>query len=138
MTHTSAETRESPTSSPSSGALRALRTSATVTVLVLAYQFVTAGQILSHNRSAGEFHGGGAIVLHVVAGVTTLAAAAHWRLRGAPAWPAVLAALVFVLSFAQAYFGEHRALWLHVPGALMLTVGAVAVTAWSFTRAARL
>ena len=49
----------------------------------------------------------------------------------------MLAVVVFVLSFVQAYYGDHTNLKIHVPGAMVLTVGIVWITAWSFTRAVR-
>jgi hypothetical protein len=119
-------------------ALRMLQGTAVLTLLVLMWQFATAGQILSASDTARELHGTGAIALHVISAATMLSAAAHWWLRRAPVVPTILAALVFALSFVQAYLGESGALWLHVPGALVLTVGAVWVTAWSFTSGARL
>jgi hypothetical protein len=73
----------------------------------------------------------------VLSGLTAIAALAYWRLRGAPLWPGILAAVVFVLSFVQAYFGERSTLYIHVPGAMILTIGAVWVAAWSFTPGAR-
>jgi predicted membrane protein len=82
-------------------------------------------------------HATGAIVLHVVTGLLTVAAVLYARADRGPWWPAAVAAVVFVLSFVQAYFGEHTNLAIHVPGALVLTVGIVWVTAWSFTRVRR-
>lgn len=114
-----------------------LRVLAVLTVVVLAWQFVTAGSLVGAGGSEGaeELHGTGAIVLHVVSGLTTIAAALAWR-AGAAVWPTVVAALVFVLSFVQASVGEGATLSLHVPGAMILTLGAVLVAAWSFTRGA--
>lgn len=119
--------------------LRAVQVTAVLTVLNLLWQFVSAGELIGRlgNEAWKEPHGTGAIVLHVLSGLAMLAAAALWRLRGAPLWPTVLAAVVFVLSFVQAYLGEGRTLWLHVPGAMVLTVGAVWLAVWSFLPAAR-
>ncbi len=82
-------------------------------------------------------HATGAVVLHVVTGLLALAAIAYGRAERGPWWPAVLAVVVFVLSFVQAYYGDHTNLKIHVPGAMVLTVGIVWITAWSFTRAVR-
>jgi hypothetical protein len=111
-----------------------------LTVLELLWQFATAGQMVGplHPRGAHELHSAGAIVLHVLTGLLTIAAVAYWRGRGAPLWPAVLAAVVFVLTFVQAYLGDDDTLYLHVPGALILTLGSVWLLAWSFTPGARL
>ena len=107
-----------------------------LSVLTLAVQYLTAGQMLPRGGPV-EIHATGAIVLHVVTGLLTIAAALFARAHRAPWWPAVLAALVFVVSFVQAYDGSHTNLALHVPGAMLLTFGTVWITAWSFTRAVR-
>jgi hypothetical protein len=132
MTHTAAGRR---TAVPA--ALVALRVLALLTVAVLLWQFVTAGGFVGTPGAEGavELHATGAVVLHVVSGLTTVAAAVLWR-AGAAAWPVAVAALVFVLSFVQAYVGSHGPLLVHVPGAMVLTTGAVLVAAWSFTRGA--
>jgi hypothetical protein len=118
--------------------LTTVRVFAVLTVVNLLVQFLTAGELLSRGGSeaALPIHSTGAIVLHVLSGIAAIAALAYWQLRGAPLWPGVLAAVVFVLTFVQAYFGSGRTLYIHVPGAMILTVGAVWVAAWSFTRAA--
>lgn len=108
-----------------------------LSLVSLAFQFVTAGELVAHSGASPDVHGGGAIVLHVITGLTTLAAAMHWRKRHTAVWPALVAGLVFVFSFVQAALGDIGAMWAHVPGALVLTVGAVWVAAWSFGRAAR-
>ena len=113
----------------------ALRVLSVLTVLSLAWQFVTAGQLFP-DGGPEELHAGGAVVLHVLSGLTALAAGLAWR-RGAPLWVAVVAGLVFVLSFVQAALGGYDTLWAHVPGALVLTIGAVAVATWALVRAAR-
>jgi O-antigen/teichoic acid export membrane protein len=116
--------------------LRAVQVLAVLSVLNLVCQYVTAGQLFPRGGPLG-LHATGAIVLHVVTGLLTLAALLYGRAHRGPWWPAVLAAVVFVLSFVQAYYGEHTNLAIHVPGALVLTVGIVWVTAWSFTRGVR-
>ena len=132
----------------STGALPAVRTSdpvlttlrvlAVLTVVNLLVQFLTAGRLVSRGGSEGAegIHSTGALVLHVLSGLTAAAAVAYWRLRGAPLWPGILAAVVFVLSFVQAYYGGRSTLYIHVPGAMILTIGAVWVAAWSLSRAA--
>ncbi|GLZ47773.1 hypothetical protein Acsp06_39580 [Actinomycetospora sp. NBRC 106375] len=116
--------------------LTAVRITAVLSVIVLAWQFVTAGALLPRGGPIG-LHATGAIVLHVVLGLLAIAAILWSRAARGPWWPAVLAVVVFVLSFAQAYAGEHGILALHVPCAMLLTVGTVWVAAWSFTSAAR-
>lgn len=116
--------------------LIAVQVTAVLAVLVLAWQFVTAGQLLPRGGPVA-LHGGGAIVLHVVTGLLTIAAILRARVGRGPWWPAVVSAGVFALTFVQAWLGEHGLLAFHVPCALLLTLGAVWVTAWSFSPAAR-
>jgi hypothetical protein len=140
MTHstTSASTIDGARPTGSAVALlRAVQVTAVLSLLTLVCQYVTAGQILPRGGPLVGLHATGAIVLHVVTGLLTVAAVLFGRAHGGPWWPAVLAAVVFVLSFVQAYYGEHTNLAIHVPGALVLTVGIVWITAWSFTRAVR-
>src|ERR1700712_1598940 len=119
------------------GALRAVQVTAVLAVLNLVVQYVTAGQILPRGGPAIGVHATGAIVLHVVTGLLALAAILYARAQRGPWWPPVVAVLVFVCTFVQAYFGDEGNLKVHVPGALVLTVGIVWLTAWSFTRAVR-
>ncbi|SDX60282.1 hypothetical protein SAMN05661080_00536 [Modestobacter sp. DSM 44400] len=115
---------------------RALRMSAVLTVVSLAFQFVTAGQLFPQGGPE-ELHAGGAIVLHVLSGLTAIAAVLLWRRSAAPPWAAVLAVVVFVLTFVQAATGGRDTLWVHVPGAMVLTVGAAWVMVWSLGRGTR-
>lgn len=124
-------------SASSSATLRFLRFAAVASVLVVLFQFVTAGQILATGPSATAVHGVGAIAMHIIFGLTVLAAAIHWRVRGSAVWPVVVAAVAFVLTFFQAHFGSTGAMALHVPIAVLLTTGIVWVAAWSFTPSAR-
>src|SRR5690242_20932570 len=101
----------------------ALRVLSVLTVLSLAWQFVTAGQLFPRGGPE-ELHAGGAIALHVLSGLTAVAAVLLWRRGGAPVWLAGLAVVVFVLTFVQAAVGGRETLWIHVPGAIVLTVGA--------------
>lgn len=110
----------------------ALRSLAVATVVVLGWQFVTAAGLFT-GGDAGP-HGTGAIVLHVVTGLTALAAGWLGGVRGGPWWPTVVAAAVFAFTFVQASFGDLAGLVVHVPGAMALTVGSVWVAAWSFLR----
>lgn len=120
-----------PEVSPSAPVL-ALRTLAIAALVVLAWQFVSAAGLFT-GGSVGP-HGTGAIVLHVVTGLTALAAVWARSARGGPWWPAVLAAAVFAATFVQAQFGELTSLIVHVPGAMVLTVGSVWLAAWSVLR----
>ncbi|MBW0101132.1 hypothetical protein [Pseudonocardia sp. KRD291] len=113
--------------------LRTLQVASALSVLNLAWQFVTAGELFP-GGGPEELHAVGAITLHVVTGVVALAAVAWFRPFGGSLWPAVVAVLVFAASFVQAAYGARDSLGVHVPGAMVLTVGAVWVAAWSFTR----
>jgi predicted small integral membrane protein len=119
--------------------LTTLRVLAVLTVVNLLVQFLTAGELVTRGGDEGALpiHSTGAIVLHVLSGLAAIAALAYWRLRGAPLWPGIVAAVVFVLTFVQAYFGSGRTLYIHVPGAMILTIGAVAVAVWAFLPTAR-
>jgi hypothetical protein len=112
---------------------RALQVAAVLTLLSLAFQYVTAGQLFPRDGPE-ELHAGGAIVLHVLSGLTAVAAVLLWRRGGSSVRMAVLAGVVFVLTFVQAATGGRDTLWIHVPGALVVTVGAVWVAVWSFSR----
>lgn len=121
-------------------ALRALRILSVVAVVNLVWQFVSAGQILAgghHHEPWVTPHGIGATALHVVTGLTALAAGAHWYATRDRPWLAVTSVVVFVLTFVQAYFGDNRTLAIHIPAALVVTAGIATVTVWSFTAAER-
>jgi hypothetical protein len=125
----------STTATKATAVLRTLQVLAALTVLELFVQYLSAGQMLGPLRSltARELHESGAIVLHVVSGLTAVAAIVVWRALRTAGWPAVLSVVVFVLSFVQAYLGDDETLYLHVPGALILTVGSVWVLVWSLS-----
>ena len=110
--------------------MRLVQGAAVLAVLVLAWQFFSAGQMLN-GEDATDGHGAGAIALHVATFLLLAAAALHGR-RTRVWWPVALAAVVFLLTFVQAYVGSHGSLAVHVPLALALTVGVVWLTAWSF------
>lgn len=61
--------------------LTALQVMSVLTLLSLAFQFATAGQLLTHRAVSVDVHGGGAIVLHVISGLTVVAAGLHWLKR---------------------------------------------------------
>jgi hypothetical protein len=111
--------------------LRAVQTTAVLSVLVLAWQFFTAGQIITDEDAATGGHGAGAIALHVSTFLLLAAAVLHGRATQV-CWPAVLAAVVLVVTFVQAYLGSSENIAAHVPLALGLTIGIVWLTAWSF------
>jgi hypothetical protein len=114
--------------------VQGLRVGAVLTTVSLAFQFVTAGQLFPRGGPE-ELHSAGAVVLHLLSGLTALAAVLLWRRGSAPTWFAALATVVFVLTFVQAATGGRDTLWIHVPGAMVLTVGAVWVAVRAFSRA---
>ena len=127
-------TRTAPTPTRSAGTIRAVQAGAALSVVVLLWQFITAGQMLSEN-GARDGHGAGAIALHVVGLLLVVATLLHARAGGAR-WPVVVAAAVFVAGFVQAAVGDGGNMAAHVPGSRVLAVGTAWVTAWAFARPA--
>ena len=125
-------TRDTTVAAPVS-TLRPVQAAAVLSVLVLLWQFLSAGRMLVGEDAVGG-HGAGAIALHVTTGLLLVAAVLHGR-RTRVWWPAALAAAVFVLTFVQAWLGSHDAVAVHVPLALVVTAGTVWLTAWSFRAA---
>ncbi|GAB4082433.1 hypothetical protein GCU67_10680 [Modestobacter muralis] len=126
-------TRTAPTPTRSTGTIRAVQAGAALSVVVLLFQFVTAGQVLADSSGARDGHGAGAIALHVVGLLLVVATLRHARAGGAR-WPVVVSAAVFVAGFVQAALGDSGNMAAHVPGSLVLSIGTVWVTAWAFTR----
>jgi hypothetical protein len=118
----------------SRGLVTAFRGLAALTLVALAFQFVTAGQLFPEGGPE-ELHAGGAIALHVVSALTAVAAVLLWRRGAIAAWLAGLASLVFALTFVQAALGGRETLWVHVPGAVVLTIGSTWVAARAFAPA---
>lgn len=104
--------------------LRTLQVSAALSVLTVAFQFVTAGQLFP-SGGPQELHAAGAIVLHVVSGVAAIAAFFLWRQGRISLGLAALAVIVFGYTFIQAAIGGYHTLYVHVPGAMLLTAGVV-------------
>ena len=122
-------TRDTTVAAPTS-TIRPVQAAAVLSLLVLTWQFVSAGRIMA-GEDAIAGHGAGAIALHVATGLLLLATALHGQ-RTRVWWPALVAAGVFVLTFAQAWLGSHGGIALHIPLAMVLTVGTVWLAAWSF------
>ncbi len=125
-------TRDTTVAAPVS-TLRPVQAAAVLSVLVLFWQFLSAGRLLVGEDAVGG-HGAGAIALHVTTGLLLVATVLHGR-RTRVWWPAALAAAVLVLTFVQAWLGSHDGIALHVPLALVVTAGTVWLTAWSFRAA---
>ncbi|HEY0813685.1 MAG TPA: hypothetical protein VGE11_10435 [Pseudonocardia sp.] len=108
-----------------------LRATAALAVLAILWQGATAGGILMRTSTSLGLHEAGAVAVHVLTGLTAVAAFLLWRAARGPLWPTVLAAVVFALSFVQASLGHDATLWAHVPGALLLMLGSAAVFVWA-------
>jgi hypothetical protein len=122
-------TRDTTVAAPVS-TLRPVQAAAVLSVLVLFWQFLSAGRIIVGEDALGG-HGAGAIALHVTTGLLLAATVLHAR-RTRVWWPVGLAAAVFVLTFVQAALGSAGSITVHVPLALALTVGTVWLAAWAF------
>ena len=114
----------------SGSTLQFFRIAALASVAALLWQFVTAGQMVTGNDITG-LHGIGAAALHVTTGLTVVAAFLHWRRTRSGQSVLVGAAVVFVLTFVQAALGGAGNVAAHVPGALVVTVGAVWLAVWA-------
>jgi hypothetical protein len=130
------DTTASRPTSTAPAALRVLRATADLAVLVLVYQGVTAGQMFGQSEAAESLRGLGAIGTHVLTGLAAIAAGLLWFTSRGPLWPTVLAAVVFVVSFVQAYLGDGSTMSVHVPLATVLLVGATWLLVWSLSRPA--
>ena len=108
-----------------------LRALAALSVLMIVVQGVTAGEILSRSATAEALHAGGAIVVHVLTGLTAIAAFLVARATGGPWWPPVLAAVLFVVTFLQAALGSGGVMAVHVPLAMVVLAGSVWLLVWS-------
>ena len=128
MTHSSA----GETVASSATLTRALSVLATLSVLMIVVQGVTAGQILSRDRGAEALHSVGAIVVHVLTGLTALVAILIARRSRDAWWLTGIAVVVFIVTFIQAALGDAGILSVHVPLAMLLLVGAATVMIWSF------
>jgi hypothetical protein len=114
------------------GPATALRATSVLAVLAILWQGATAGELLMRDRAFLELHQIGAIAVHVLTGLVAVAAFLLWRETRGPRWPLVVSVLVFAASFVQAALGDDATMWAHVPGALVLMLGAGAVLVWAF------
>lgn len=115
------------------GLVTALRVTSALAVLILVVQGVTAGELIGGNHAAEMVHGLGAYGVHVFTGLALIATVLLVRTTRGPWWPAVLAAVVFVLTFVQALIGDLGVMVVHVPLAMLLLAGAAWVLVWSIT-----
>lgn len=134
MSTTDARTRADARSA-TSGLERGFQIFAALAVVNVLAQFITAGQLFPDGGPQG-LHAAGAIVLHVLTGLAAVAAVLLWRQGRVTITTAVLAVVVFGYTFLQAYWGGYSSLYIHVPGAMLLTVGVVWVLFTSLRRGA--
>ncbi len=134
MTTTAAPT--SDRQQTATGLVRAFQIFAALAVVNVLIQFITAGQLFPQGGPEGA-HAVGAIVLHVLSGLAAVAAVLLWRQGRLAVVPTGLAVVVFGYSFLQAYWGGRSSLWIHVPGAMVLTVGVVWVLVTSLQLGSR-
>jgi uncharacterized membrane protein len=114
----------------SGSTLQALRITSVASLVALLWQFVTAGQLVD-GEDLLVLHAIGAGALHVTTGLTLLAAVLHWRRSRSSQPVLVWSAVVFLLTFVQAWLGGAGNVAVHVPGALVVTVGVVWLVVWS-------
>lgn len=111
---------------------RLLQVATVLALLALLWQFGTAGRYISTGKGF-DLHELGAYAVHATSLLVLVAAFLHARAHGgAPRWPVLLAAAVFLATFVQAALGHVHQVTAHVPGALVLSVGLVWLTAWAF------
>lgn len=132
MTERTVEAPKAGQTVPGRGLVNALRAAAVLAVLLILWQGATAGGILMRSKTSFELHSAGAIAVHVLTGLTAVAAYLVWRTARGALWPVVLAAVVFAYSFVQAALGDDETMWAHVPGALVLMLGSAVVLVWAF------
>lgn len=109
---------------------RALQVLAALSVLNVLVQFISAGRLFP-SGGPQELHAAGAIVLHVISGLAAVVAVVLWRQNKVSLGLMVLAVLVFGYTFVQAAIGGYQTLYIHVPGAMLLTGGVVWLMVWT-------
>lgn len=103
---------------------RALQVLSGLSVLSVLFQFITAGRLFP-DGGPEEIHANGAYALHAFTGLAAVAAFVLWRQAQVSLRLLVLAVVVFGATFVQAATGGRSSLYVHVPGAMILTVGVV-------------
>ncbi|MCK0175358.1 hypothetical protein [Mycolicibacterium sp. F2034L] len=112
--------------------LLAARFFAVATVFVVVVSFGTAGVLVQEGR-AEDIHGYAAIALHVVTAGLLVSLGGFVYARRRHWWTAIVAALLLMYTFIQARLGDGATLDLHIPGALLVAIASVWLTAWLFT-----
>ena len=114
-----------------------MRVTAVLAALSILWQGYSASTVIVDGGAALGPHEIGAVVAHVTTGLLALAAALHWWTTRGPMWPVAVSAVMFVATFVEASLGHERTLWVHVPLALLITMGTAAVLVRAFARTCR-
>lgn len=131
MSSTKSISTTTPSTTPGTTPLhRVLQVLAALSVLNVLAQFITAGQLFPVGGPE-ELHAAGAIVLHVISGLAAVVAVVLWRQGKVSLGLMILTVLVFGYTFVQAAIGGYQTLYIHVPGAMLLTGGVVWVLVWT-------
>lgn len=112
--------------------LIAVRVFALINLAILVVLFVSAG-LLVRDSSGLDVHGIGAIGLHIASGLLAVSLVCNTWFNKTGVVPAVLSVILFGLTFLQATLGTLMTVPFHVAGALVLTVMATWLTAWTFS-----
>lgn len=109
------------------------RALAVLTLLTVALLFVSAGVVVQEG-SEPDLHGAGAITLHVVTGLLTIALVLRAHKARGGYLPPIVAGGLFVFTFVQAAMGDYATVVFHIPGALLVALASASVAAWTFQR----
>lgn len=104
---------------------------ALITLGNVAVLFVSAGSIVEDSSGLGV-HGFGGIIIHVFTGLLAISLSVRAWLTRSGALQAGLAVILFGLTFPQAALGSYMTMAMHVSGALIVTLLAAWLTAWTF------
>jgi hypothetical protein len=115
-------THDPATASGNTGFVRAFQALTVLTVLNVLLQFLTAGHLFP-DGGPEQLHGAGAITLHLVSGLAAIVAVILWRRNAVTVSLPLLATVVFLATLVQAAIGGRSTLSVHVPGAMVLTLG---------------
>ncbi|MEV3983568.1 hypothetical protein [Nonomuraea sp. NPDC049758] len=115
-----------------SGYLTAFKALATLSMLAVLLQAVTAGQLMS-GAGAG-LHGAGAGAVHLLGLLQLVAAVLLWRPGRGAGWPALVSLGVLLLGFLQSMLGGSGAVAAHVPLGMTIFGLSVWLVVWAWRR----
>ncbi|NUR87829.1 MAG: hypothetical protein HOY71_27410 [Nonomuraea sp.] len=115
-----------------SGYLTAFRAVATLNVLAVLVQAVSAGMLLSGGGT--QMHGQGAFAVHALGLIQLIVAVLLWRPARGPGWPALASLGVLLLGFVQSALGGSGVVQAHVPLGMAIFGLSVWLMLWSFRR----